>query len=236
MARTAPPVVPAEHNFCAGARSDSFTERIVGIQNHCSLRLDRFGQCSLLRGDRFAGTHELDVCHADVRDDRRIGRGDLRERCDFAGMIHPDLPDGNFILGSRFQNCAWQAYVIVEIPFGLGDPKSSREHRRGEILRARLAIASSDREDFQRERPPVVGCQRLVGLQRIGRTQKCEIVRNIARPVEINERACSAGFCTGFDKIVAFEIFAAQCDEQFTRLNRAGIGADLVDYDSPVTG
>ena len=126
--------------------------------------------------------------------------------------------------------------MIVEIPFGLGDPKSSREHRRGEILRARLAIASSDREDFQRERPPVIGCQRLVGLQRIGRTQKYEIVRNIARPVEINERACSAGFCTGFDKIVAFEIFAAQCDEQFARLNRAGIGADLIDYDSPVTG
>src|SRR5205823_3622322 len=136
-------------------------------------------------------------------------RSDLRERCDFAGMIHPDLPDGNFILGSRFQNSAWQAYVIVEIPFGLGDPKSSREHRRGEILRAGLAIASSDREDFQRERPPVIGCQRLVSLERIGRTQKCEIVRNIARPVEINERACSASLCTGFDKIVAFEIFAA---------------------------
>ena len=49
--------------------------------------------------------------------------------------------------------------MIVEIPFGLGDPKSSREHRSGEILRARLAIASSDREDFQCERPPVIGCQ-----------------------------------------------------------------------------
>ena len=126
--------------------------------------------------------------------------------------------------------------MIVEVPFGLGDPKSSREHRRGEILRAGLAIASGDREDFQRERPPVIGCQRLVGLQRIGRPEKYEIVRNIARPVEINERACSASFCTGFDKIVAFKIFAAQCDEQFARLNRAGIGADLIDYDSPVTG
>jgi hypothetical protein len=46
-------------------------------------------------------------------------------------------------------------------------------------------------------------------LERIGRTQKCEILRNIARPVEINERACSASFCTGFDKIMAFKILAA---------------------------
>jgi hypothetical protein len=126
------------------------------------LRLDRFGQCSFFGRDRFAGTHELDVCHADVCNDRRIRRGDLRERCDFAGMIHPDLPDGNFILGSRFQNCAWQAYVIVEIPFGLGDPKSSREHRRGEILRARLAIASSDRDHAQSERSPVIRSEFLV--------------------------------------------------------------------------
>jgi hypothetical protein len=126
--------------------------------------------------------------------------------------------------------------VIVEISFGLGDAKSSREHGCSEILRARLSIASSNGQDFQCERPPVVGRQRLVGLERIGRTDKCEIVRNISRPFKINERACSLGFCSGFDKIVAFEIFAAQCDEQFARLNRAGIGADLVDYDRSVTG
>jgi hypothetical protein len=90
-------------------------------------------------------------------------------------MIHSDLPHANFILGSCFQNCAWQAYVIVEVPFGLGDPKSSREHRSGEILRAGLAVAAGDCEDFQRERLSVVGCQRLIGLQRIARTQNYEI-------------------------------------------------------------
>src|SRR5439155_26574654 len=124
-------------------------------------------------------------------------------------MIHPDLPDGNFILGSRFQNCAWQTDVVVEIAFGPGDLESSRQHGRSKILCARLAIASGDREDFQRERPPVMCCEHLVGLQRIGRPEKCEIVRNTAPPVEINESAWSAGVCTGFDKLVAIEIFAA---------------------------
>src|SRR5262245_15130120 len=225
-----------QHNLRAGTCGDSFSERIVGIQNHCSLRLNCFGQCSLFKGNCLAGTHEFDVCHADVGDDRCVRRGDLRECCDFAGMIHSDLPDGNFILGSRFQNCAWQTYVIVVFTFGLGYPKFSCEHRCSEVFCACLAIAADDREDFQPERPPVICCQRLVGLERIGRTQKCEMVRDISSPFEVNECACSPAFCTNFDKIVAFEIFAAQRDEQFTRLNRAGIGADLVDYDCPVTG
>jgi hypothetical protein len=124
--------------------------------------------------------------------------------------------------------------VIVEIAFGFGDPKSSRQHRGGEIFRARLAVASGDREDFQREGPAVIGCKRLVGLQRVGRPQKCEIVRNISIPVRVNDRACAARFCKLFDKIVSVEIFSAQCDEQFTRFNRTRVGANLVDYDSPV--
>src|SRR4029077_12659240 len=134
------------------------------------------------------------------------------------------------------QNCAWQTYVIVEVSLGLGDPKSSCEHRRSEILCTGLAIAAGDCEDFQAERSPVIGCQRLVCLQRISRPEKNEIVRNIARPVAINQRACGASFCTGFDEIMTVKIIAAQCDEQFTPLNRAGIGVRFVDYDSPVTG
>src|SRR5262249_51169318 len=137
-------------------------------------------------------------------------------------------------LGSRFQNCAWQTYMIVEISFGLGDPKSSREHRRSEVLGARFAIASSDREDFQCERSPVIGCQCLVGFQCVSCTENCEIVGNFAGPDEVNERACSPGFRSGFDKVVALEIFAAQGNKQFTWFNGAGIGADLIDYDSPV--
>src|SRR5262249_51257281 len=156
--------------------------------------------------------------------------------CDFARMVHSDLPDGDFVLGSRFQNCAWQTYVIVKISFGFGDAKSSREYCRREILRARLSVASSDRQDFHCKRSPVIGCQGLVGLEGIGRTEKCEIVWHIDDPFEINERACTAGFCTGCDKIVALKIFATQCDEQFTRLNCAGICADLVDYGSPIPG
>ena len=101
------------------------------------------------------------------------------------------------------------AQLVVERT-GRGDGRTvPREQLGQQILGARLAFASCVREDFLRVRAPVIGCQRLVGLQRISRTQKCEIVRNIARPVEINERACSAGFCTGFDKIVAFKIFSA---------------------------
>jgi hypothetical protein len=35
---------------------------------------------------------------------------------------------------------------------------------------------------------------------------------------------------------MAFKIFAVQGDEQFTRFNRAGISAELIDYDGPIAG
>ena len=61
-------------------------------------------------------------------------------------MIHPDFPNGHFVLGSRFQNRARQANMIIEITFRLSDAKFPRENRRDEIFRARLAVASRDGE------------------------------------------------------------------------------------------
>ena len=86
--------------------------------------------------------------HADVRDDRRVGSGNAGQGRDFAGMIHANFPNSHFILGSRFQNGTRQTNVIVEIAFRLGDAKVSRQNRRGEIFRARLPVASSDRGHF----------------------------------------------------------------------------------------
>ena len=60
------------------------------------------------------------VMMADVR------RGDLRERRDLARMIHPDLPDGDFVLGRCLQHRPRQADVIVEIAFRFRDAKTPR--------------------------------------------------------------------------------------------------------------
>ena len=42
--------------------------------------------------------HEFDMRDADVGDDGDIRRGELRQRRDFARMIHPDLPDADFVV------------------------------------------------------------------------------------------------------------------------------------------
>ena len=226
----------SKHHFCACPRSDCLAEQIVGIQNHGSFRSYCFGQRPFFSGDCFARTQELDVRYADICNNRRVGGGDLRQLCDFAGMVHPDFPNGHFILGSGFQNGAWQPNVIVEIAFGFRDAKFSREDRRGEILRARLAVASGDREYLQPKQTPVICSNLLIRLQRIDRSDERKIFWNMPVPVAIHERTRGARFGGGFDEIVCIEIFPVQRHEQFTGFNRARIGADFIDHHSSVTG
>ena len=151
-------------------------------------------------------------------------------------MIHPHFPNGYFILESGLQNGAWQANMIVEIAFGFRDAKFSREDRRGEILRARLAVASGDREYLQPKQTPVICSNLLIRLQRIDRSDERKIFWNMPVPVAIHERTRGARFGGGFDEIVCIEIFPVQRHEQFTALNRARIGADFIDHHSSVTG
>src|SRR5437868_1698465 len=151
-------------------------------------------------------------------------------------MIHPDFPNGYLILGRGLQDRAWQANMIVEIALGFGDAKFPRENGRGEILGARLAVASGDREYFQRERLPVICGNLLIRVQRIGRSDERKISWNMSSPVAINECTRGARFGDGFDEIVCIEVFSMQRQEQFTGLNRARIGADFTDQYGSVTG
>ena len=66
-------------------------------------------------------------------------------------MIHADLPNGDFILRRRFQNCSGEADMVVEISFCFCDSKTAGKDRRGEIFRACLAIASRNRDHLKRQ-------------------------------------------------------------------------------------
>ena len=164
---------------------------------------------------------------------RSIGRGNFRQRRNFAGMIHSDFPDRDFIPRCGLQNCSRQADVIVEISFRFRDSKSAGEHRCSKIFRARLAVASGDRDHLQRERFSVIGREILVRLQRVACANKREILRNFPVPIRVNDRASRTACCDGFDEIVSIEIFTAQRDEQFAGLNRSRIGADLSTTTAP---
>ncbi len=147
---------------------------------------------------------------------RRIRRGDSRERGDFTGMIHADLPNSDFILRRRLQNGARKADVIVEVALSFGDAKFSTEDRSGKILRARLAVASGDRQDFERKRFPVVRGQVLIGLPECLLTRiTVNLSGTFPVQVTIDNRAGGAGFDGVFNEFVSIEIFAAQGDEQF---------------------
>jgi len=103
--------------------------------------------------------------------------------------------------------------VIVKVPFCLRDSKTAGEDRRGKVFRTGLAVASSYRDDFERERPPVVGGKLLVSLQSIFRANERESLWKFTLPIELHDRPGRTRFSDGFNEIVPVEIFAAQSDK-----------------------
>ena len=105
--------------------------------------------------------------------------------------------------------------MVVKISFRLCRPKFPREHRCGEIFRARLAVATSDRENSKRQRFPIIGRDALIRLECIAHPNQGERLRHLLFPIRIDNRAHRAGFSGRFDKLVPIKIFAAQSEEQF---------------------
>jgi hypothetical protein len=153
------------------------------------------------------------VRNADVRNNDNVRLGQSRQGCNFARMIHADLPNGDFMVRSRFQDGSRKTNVIVKVPFCFCDPKTAGKNGRSEIFRTGFAVASSYRNDFERQGPPVVGGKLLIGLQSIFRANEREGVWKFSLPIGLHDRPSRTGFCDGFNEIVPVEIFAAQSNK-----------------------
>ena len=144
-------------------------------------------------------------------------------------MIHTNLPYGELIFPTRLQNRPRQPDVIVEIAFCFRDAVGATENRGGKIFGRGLAIAAGDAEDLQRQSFSIFGSQVLVSGERVVAAKNGKLLRQPGRNFLCHDRACSAGFCHLFEKVVCVEIFTAQSNEQFARLDRARIRADALD-------
>ena len=159
------------------------------------------------------------MSNTDVGDDGGIRRCDLRQRRDFAGMIHPDFPDRDFVVGRRFQNSAGQSNMVIEVALCFGDAKFPTEDRGRKILCACLSIAAGDGENFDRKRSPIIGGQILIGEQSVLRANDRERGWNFSVPLKIDNRSGRPGLSGRFHEFVAVEIFTSQGNEKFTLLN-----------------
>src|SRR4029450_3518485 len=120
-----------------------------------------------------------------------------------------DLPNGDFMVRSRFQNGSRKTNVIVKVPFCFCDPKTAGQNGRSKIFSTGFAVASSYGNDFERQGPPVVGGKLLVGMQSIFRANEREGVWKFPLPIELHDCPSCTRFCDGFNEIGPVEIFAA---------------------------
>jgi hypothetical protein len=84
--------------------------------------------------------------NTDVCNDADVGRGYFGQRRNFAGVIHSDFPNCDFVPRRGLQNRSRQADVIIKISLCFGDSKPPGENCRGEILRTGFAVASGYRD------------------------------------------------------------------------------------------
>src|ERR1700736_6065285 len=134
-------------------------------------------------------------------------------------MIHPDLPDRDFVVRCRLQNGARQSDMVIKVPLRLGDAKFSTKDRGSKILRACFSVAAGNGENFDGKRFPVIRGQILIREQSVLRPNDRELGWNFSSPLKIDDRAGGPGFSGRFDKLVAVEIFTSQGDEKFPLLN-----------------
>ena len=107
---------------------DPLAERIVPIQDDRSSGGNCFGQCAFFFRNRLARSHEFHMSNADVGDNGGVGRGNFRQWGDFAGVIHSNFPDRDFIVRSRLQNGARQPDMVIEVALRFGDAEFSAEN------------------------------------------------------------------------------------------------------------
>ena len=91
----------SKDDFGARARGDMLGKGIIRIQNDRPISADSFDKGAFLLRDCLARSHKLNMRDADVCDHRHVRHSQARQHGDFSGMIHPNLPHGDFILGSR---------------------------------------------------------------------------------------------------------------------------------------
>src|SRR5436305_9585532 len=119
--------------------------------------------------------------------------------------------------------------MIIEVALRFSDAEFSTQHRCRKILCARLAVASGDREDFDRKRSSIIGREILVSEQRVVRSNDSKVLRQSPFPGETDNRAGRAGFGDLLDKFVAIEILTAKSHEKLALPNGSRISADSFD-------
>src|SRR5262249_49074851 len=135
----------------------------------------------------------------------------------------------DFIAGTCLEDGSRQTNVIVKIALCLGDAKMAPEDGGGKIFRARLAVASGDRDDLQSQRSAIVGSQLLVGDERIVNAKQAGPRWHLAAPFCFHHCSDRAAPERLFNELMAIKVITAQGDEEIARSRRARIGADGTD-------
>ena len=214
-----------QHGVRLGARSDGWRKLVVRAQDQRAARLQRLGQHPLLPRDGLAAAHELEVRHADVRDDGHVRRGHRCERRDLAGVIHAHFKHAHLIAAPRPQERERDADVVVQIALGSRNLKMFAEHRRRQIFRARLAIATRQPDGLERQRAAVVRREFLQTGERVRDEDDGEVRRQI-RGHFLHHRARRAAPRGLGDESVRVEILPTQRHKKITGFERARVRAD----------
>ena len=168
----------------------------------------------------------FNVRGADVGDDAPVGRGDARQRGNFAGVVHAHFDHGEFVLRLEAQQLQRQAEGVVQIALRLEDVELCAERGGDGFLGGGFAGRAGDGDDAFAPLAAHMRGQRLQGDERIFGNQERSGERGVGQRGDARARdhgGDRSALERGGDKVVAVEPLAAHGKEQLARRHGARV-------------
>src|SRR6185312_2075548 len=180
---------------------------------------------------------KLQVIRTDVGNEPNGRMDDFTEAGRLPAMIHSNFDDSRLVSGSEPKKCVRHSDTVVVVSLGLQCAPALRQDAGDHILCRRLAVASRDGDDRNREPASMMRRKLLIGKQWIlnpeqERLQAAAAVLGIflLPLIAVVDDGPGRSFGQdGLDELMTVEPIAAQGYEKITATDGPRISADAVD-------
>ena len=174
--------------------------------------------------DAFEAAEAGKVRRGDVGNQRHVGAGERGQLRDFAGVVRAHLYHRIAVFVSEAQQGKRYADVVVEVADGGEGLPACLQQPLQHFFGAGFAVAAGDGEKLC-----LAACAAVAGecLQRGAGVGDDDLRQVHVWPVFGDDGGNGAAFFRRRQEVFATEVFAAQSDKQFARLQAAAVGADF---------
>src|SRR6185312_4588768 len=219
-----------QHRTLAHASAKGRDALIVAVQKRYAVRGQRFHQLILGACDPVDTIRKkLQVHRRNVRHDGPIWFRDLRQRADFAGVVHSHLQHRDLVFALQTQQLQWQTKMVVEVSLSLQHLELRAQNLRNALFGGRLARRAGDANHAPAPFAAHAVRELLHRIQNavvtlIGNAQQRAFIKLRRRQPALTHDCCYRSIRDGgINVIVPIDALTFHREEQLPRADRARV-------------